>query len=105
MNPLAFLYLRREEVFLILYIVQRTPIFNVLSNNFPSFFKETVNSGCCTPNSEDIEITKRLVEAGKIVGIEILDHIIIGDGVFFSFTRIGAFKKCPFETRIFSKSS
>lgn len=36
-------------------------------------------SGDSTPSREDIEVTKRLVEAGKIVGIEVLDHIIIGD--------------------------
>lgn len=35
-------------------------------------------SGDCTPSREDITITKRLVEAGKIVGVEVLDHIIIG---------------------------
>lgn len=36
-------------------------------------------SGDCTPSREDIEVTKRIVEAGKIIGIEVLDHIIIGD--------------------------
>lgn len=35
-------------------------------------------SGDCTPSRQDIEVTKRLVEAGKIVGIDVLDHIIIG---------------------------
>jgi DNA repair protein RadC len=35
-------------------------------------------SGDCTPSVQDIEVTKRLVEAGKIVGIDVLDHIIIG---------------------------
>lgn len=35
-------------------------------------------SGDCTPSREDIAITKRLVEAGKIVGVEVLDHIVIG---------------------------
>lgn len=35
-------------------------------------------SGDCTPSREDIEVTKRLKEAGKIVGVEVLDHIIIG---------------------------
>jgi len=41
-------------------------------------------SGDPYPSNEDIEITKRLHEAGKIVGIEVLDHIIIGDGSFVS---------------------
>jgi DNA repair protein RadC len=36
-------------------------------------------SGDCTASREDIEVTKRLSEAGKIVGVELLDHIIIGD--------------------------
>lgn len=36
-------------------------------------------SGDPTPSREDIEVTKRLVEAGKIVGVEVLDHIIVGD--------------------------
>lgn len=42
----------------------------ILMHNHPS--------GDCTPSVADIEITKRLVEAGKIVGVEVLDHIIIG---------------------------
>lgn len=35
-------------------------------------------SGDPTPSAEDIRITKRLIEAGKIVDIKVLDHIIIG---------------------------
>ncbi len=41
-------------------------------------------SGNCEPSKEDINVTKRLIEAGKIIGIEVLDHIIIGDGDYFS---------------------
>lgn len=37
-------------------------------------------SGDCKPSREDIEVTKRMVEAGKILGVEVLDHIIIADG-------------------------
>ena len=36
-------------------------------------------SGDCTPSREDVDVTKRLVEAGKLLGIEVLDHIIVGD--------------------------
>ena len=36
-------------------------------------------SGDPTPSREDIEVTKRLVEAGKVVSVEVLDHIIVGD--------------------------
>lgn len=41
-------------------------------------------SGDPTPSTEDINITKRLVECGKLVGIAVSDHIIIGDGVYKS---------------------
>ncbi|MGE5396734.1 MAG: RadC family protein [Chitinophagales bacterium] len=41
-------------------------------------------SGDPTPSSEDIDITRRLLESGKILGIEVLDHIIIGDGNYVS---------------------
>lgn len=37
-------------------------------------------SGDPKPSIEDIEVTRRMVEAGKILGIEVLDHIIIADG-------------------------
>jgi len=33
---------------------------------------------------DDIELTRRLVEAGKVLGIAVLDHVIVGDGVFMS---------------------
>lgn len=42
-------------------------------------------SGNPSPSKEDLNITQRLVEAGNILGIKVLDHIIIGDGVFYSF--------------------
>lgn len=42
-------------------------------------------SGDPMPSKEDIALTKRLVEAGKIMDIPILDHIIVGKGQFLSF--------------------
>lgn len=42
-------------------------------------------SGSITPSPEDIKVTKSLVESGRILGIELIDHIIIGtDGRFTS---------------------
>lgn len=35
-------------------------------------------SGDCSPSREDIEVTKRLIDAGNILGVQLLDHIIIG---------------------------
>ena len=44
-------------------------------------------SGVTEPSDEDKEITKRLVEAGKLLGIEILDHVIVGNNGYFSFKK------------------
>ena len=41
-------------------------------------------SGDPTPSKEDINVTKRIVESGELLGIPVLDHIIIGDGTFTS---------------------
>lgn len=41
-------------------------------------------SGDPNPSKEDIGITKRLQEVGNLIGIPLLDHIIIGDGVYIS---------------------
>jgi|SRR5690554_6914792 len=53
----------------------------ILAHNHPS--------GDPTPSSEDKSITKRLVEAGEIIGINIIDHIIVGDGNYLSFREMG----------------
>ena len=42
----------------------------VLVHNHPS--------GDSTPSAEDIRITKQVIEAGKILGIQVMDHVIIG---------------------------
>ncbi len=41
-------------------------------------------SGNPTPSKRDLEITERLVEAGRILGIIVIDHLIIGDGLYIS---------------------
>lgn len=46
-------------------------------------------SGDPAPSPEDIQITQRLCEAGQIVGIDVLDHIVIGDGIFVSLKEQG----------------
>jgi DNA repair protein RadC len=49
----------------------------ILAHNHPS--------GDPEPSEDDLEITKRLVESGKILGIEVVDHIIIAKTGFISF--------------------
>jgi len=46
-------------------------------------------SGDTQPSEDDLEITKRLVEAGKILGIDVVDHIIVAKDNYFSFKDKG----------------
>ncbi|MBI5406320.1 MAG: DNA repair protein RadC [Nitrospirae bacterium] len=46
-------------------------------------------SGDPSPSPEDIEITRRLVAAGELLGIKVLDHVIMGDGGYLSFADKG----------------
>ncbi|MFC4809000.1 RadC family protein [Paenibacillus sp. GCM10023250] len=46
-------------------------------------------SGDPTPSPEDIALTRRLAEAGELVGIDVLDHLVIGDNRFISLKEQG----------------
>ena len=46
-------------------------------------------SGDPSPSDTDIQTTKRLIEAGTILGIPVLDHIIIGDSIYVSMKAMG----------------
>ncbi|WP_338656881.1 RadC family protein [Sporosarcina psychrophila] len=61
--------------------VKRSAASIVVAHNHPS--------GNPSPSPEDIEVTKRLIEAGSIMGIEVLDHVIIGDHQFLSLKEKG----------------
>lgn len=68
-----------REVFLA--AVKRSSASIVCAHNHPS--------GDPTPSPEDIQITRRLAEAGELLGIELLDHIIIGDRTSVSLKELG----------------
>lgn len=68
-----------REVFRIAIIESAASV--ILLHNHPS--------GNLEPSKEDIEITKKLVEAGKMIDIKVLDHIIIGGSGFTSFSKRG----------------
>ena len=56
----------------------------ILSNSaFVSIFRNYPSRNP-VESPEDIEVTKRLAEAGRIIGIELLDHLVIGDGSYVS---------------------
>lgn len=56
--------------------IKRSSASIILVHNHPS--------GDPTPSKEDLNVTRRLVECGNIIGITVLDHLIIGDGEFIS---------------------
>ena len=41
-------------------------------------------SGNVEPSENDIQLTKRLINAGKMIGIELIDHVIVGSEVYLS---------------------
>ncbi|MFR8870047.1 RadC family protein [Paraclostridium sordellii] len=49
----------------------------ILMHNHPS--------GNIEPSNEDKNVTLRLIKCGDLIGIEVIDHIIIGDGLYYSF--------------------
>lgn len=61
----------------------------ILSNAASIIVGHNHPSGKVEPSSEDVEVTKRIVEVGKIIGIEVLDHIIVGDDTFVSLKEKG----------------
>jgi DNA repair protein RadC len=42
-------------------------------------------SGDPTPTVDDVDVTRRLSASGQVLGIELLDHIVVGDGRYYSF--------------------
>ncbi len=57
----------------------------IMSNACSILLAHNHPSGIPTPSNEDIDITKRMDEAGKLMGINLIDHIIIGNNNFYSF--------------------
>lgn len=53
----------------------------IITHNHPS--------GCLEPSPEDKTKTKELADAGKIIGIQLLDHLIIGENGYYSFADKG----------------
>jgi len=46
-------------------------------------------SGDPSPSPDDMALTRRLVDSGKLIGVEVLDHIVIGDDRYVSFRELG----------------
>lgn len=67
-------------------IVHPREIFKIaiLANSASIIIAHNHPSGDPNPSREDISITSRIQEAGKIIGINLIDHIIIGDNKYIS---------------------
>jgi len=63
------------------HLIRRSCASAIVAHNHPS--------GDVAPSMEDVNVTKRLAEAGKMIGIEILDHIVIGHEKYSSLKEKG----------------
>ena len=61
--------------------LQKNAVSIIIMHNHPS--------GDPAPSTEDMLLTKRIMKAGELIGIELLDHIIIGNNRYISFRREG----------------
>lgn len=59
--------------------LEKNAVSIILMHNHPS--------GDPTPSKNDILLTKRVIDAGNLIGIELLDHIIIGNNCYISFAE------------------
>ncbi len=73
-----------REIFKEALLLNSTDV--ILVHNHPS--------GELAPSVQDIYMTKRIVSAGKLMGITVLDHLIITQSDFFSFERQGIMEEC-----------
>lgn len=63
--------------------IKRSASTMILAHNHPS--------GVCEPSEQDVQITQRLKEVGQIIGIEVIDHLIIGEDKYYSFRENNIF--------------
>ena len=66
--------------------LRRHAVSLILIHNHPS--------GDLTPSPDDVQITTRIYQAGELIGIHLLDHIVIGDQKYCSFREEGLWEEC-----------
>lgn len=74
MGGLSSISINAREVFIPALLNNAASV--ILFHNHPS--------GDCEPSPNDVQFTKRITEAGKMLGINVLDHIVIGDNESFA---------------------
>lgn len=67
-------------------VVQPADIFRVALVSGATYFLLLHNhvSGCVRPSKADINLTSRLIDAGELIGVKLLDHIIVGPNSYYS---------------------
>ena len=78
-----------REVFAAAITARATAL--VLAHNHPS--------GDPEPSAQDLSLTAQLVEAGQVLGIKVLDHVVIGDGTYSSLVERGQLPREDEERR------
>lgn len=73
----------------------------ILNNSCNIILVHNHPSGDPTPSKDDVLITKRIMRAGEVLGIQVLDHVIIGHGKYMSVID-GMIKKTNLCTWILS---
>ena len=68
-----------RDVFQVAFLTNAAVL--ILGHNHPS--------GDPTPSPDDLVLTQRLVAAGELLGVDVLDHIILGDQTYYSFKEHG----------------
>ena len=68
-----------REVFRAAFLANAAAV--ILAHNHPS--------GDPEPSAPDLEVTRRVTDAGRLLGIPLLDHVIVGDGCFVSMRSMG----------------
>jgi DNA repair protein RadC len=63
--------------------------FAILANASALILAHNHPTGDPSPSSDDLALTRRLVEGGEILGIQVLDHLILGNGTFLSLKERG----------------
>jgi len=63
--------------------------FAILANASSLILAHNHPSGDVSPSRDDIELTRRLVEGGTLIGIDVLDHLVLSDGDFLSLKEKG----------------
>ena len=72
-------------------VVQPRDVFKaaLLGNAAAVILAHVHPSGDPTPSPDDVALTRRLVAGGVLLGVDVLDHIVVGDGRYASFRELG----------------